>query len=44
MDHLEKARRVISLEIEELTRLLERVDGSFIAAVEMLKATVSEGA
>jgi arabinose-5-phosphate isomerase len=44
MDHLEKARRVISLEIEELSRLLDRIDGSFVAAVEMLKATVSEGA
>jgi len=44
MDHLDKARRVISLEIEELTRLVERIDDSFVAAVEMLKTTVSEGA
>jgi arabinose-5-phosphate isomerase len=44
MDHLEKARRVIALEIEELTRLVDRIDGSFVRAVEMLKATVSEGA
>ena len=44
MDHLEKARRVISLEIEELTRLVDRIDDSFVSAVEMLKATVNEGA
>ena len=43
MDHLEKARRVITLEIEELSRLVGRIDDSFVAAVEMLKATVSEG-
>lgn len=44
MDHLEKARRVISLEIEELNRLLERIDTSFLEAVEILKATLDEGA
>lgn len=44
MDHLEKARRVISLEIEELSRLLERIDDSFIEAVETLKATLDRGA
>lgn len=44
MDHLEKARRVISLEIEELNRLLERIDESFVAAVEMLRGTVEDGA
>ncbi|NLT71801.1 MAG: KpsF/GutQ family sugar-phosphate isomerase [Verrucomicrobiaceae bacterium] len=44
MDPLEKARRVISLEIEELGRLLDRIDGSFVTAVEMLKATVGKGA
>lgn len=44
MDPLEQARRVIALEIEELQRLLERVDGSFIASVDLLKATVERGA
>jgi arabinose-5-phosphate isomerase len=44
MDPLEQARRVISLEIEELQRLLERIDDSFSAAVAMLKATVESGA
>lgn len=44
MDHLEKARRVISLEIEELSRLVDRIDESFVSAVEMLRATVNDGA
>ena len=44
MDHLEKARRVISLEIEELSRLLERIDDSFVDAVETLKSSLEEGA
>ncbi len=44
MDHLEKARRVISLEIDELNRLVERVDASFTAAVEMLKTAIEGGA
>ncbi|MCB1206658.1 MAG: KpsF/GutQ family sugar-phosphate isomerase [Verrucomicrobiae bacterium] len=44
MDPLEQARRVISLEIEELQRLLDRVDDSFVAAVGLLKATVESGA
>lgn len=43
MDHLEKARRVISLEIEELQRLHERIDTSFIEAVTMLKSTIESG-
>lgn len=40
MDPLEKARRVISLEIEELNRLLERIDDSFATAVSYLQSTV----
>jgi arabinose-5-phosphate isomerase len=35
-DHLHQARRVIQLEIEELQRLLGRLDGTFSAAVERL--------
>src|SRR4051812_41086529 len=34
MDYLEKARRVIELEIEEVRRLEGRLDGSFACAVE----------
>lgn len=44
MDPLAQARRVVSLEIEELSRLLDRLDESFVAAVEMLKETVEAGA
>ncbi|MEX2578607.1 MAG: KpsF/GutQ family sugar-phosphate isomerase [Verrucomicrobiales bacterium] len=43
MDYLEKARRVISLEMEELGRLVARLDDSFIVAVETLKTTVENG-
>lgn len=44
MDYLEKARRVISLEREELNRLEERIDDSFSVAVETLKNTAENGA
>lgn len=44
MDPLERARRVIFLEIEELRRLHERLDDSFAAAVAMLRETVEAGA
>lgn len=44
MDPLEKARRVISLEIEELNRLVERIDDSFALAVETLQRTIESGA
>lgn len=44
MDSIEKARRVVSLEIEELQRLLERLDGSFTTAVALLKKTIESGA
>ena len=40
MDYLEKARRVISIEVDELNRLLERIDEPFSRAVEILKQTV----
>lgn len=43
MDYLEKARRVISLEMEELQQLHERIDGSFEAAVTLLKTSVEAG-
>ena len=42
MDHLESARRVLRLEIDELKRLADRVDGSFADAVEALKAGVEQ--
>lgn len=37
-DHREKARRVIQLEIEELKRLHDRIDGSLGRAVELMRA------
>jgi arabinose-5-phosphate isomerase len=40
MDHLEKARRVIELEIAELQRLHARLDESFGRAVEMIRGCV----
>src|ERR1700726_1691331 len=40
MDFLEKARRVLDIEIFELQRLRDRMGGSFSRAVELLKATV----
>lgn len=43
MDYLEKARRVILLEIAELNRLVERVDDSFAAAISALRLSVEAG-
>ncbi len=43
MDYLERARRVISLEIEELQQLHERIEESFTAAIELLKSSVEGG-
>ena len=43
MDYLEKAKRVISLEIDELNRLLNNIGDSFSAAIELLKSTVEGG-
>ncbi len=40
MDSLERARRVLSIEISELERLSLRLDGSFVAAVTILRETV----
>jgi arabinose-5-phosphate isomerase len=40
MDYLEKARRVLDVEIFELQRLRERLDDSFSKAVELIKASV----
>ena len=40
MDYLEKARRVIALEITELERLHVRIDDSFARAIECLLACV----
>ena len=42
MDHLESARRVLNLEIDELNRLAGRIDESFAAAVEALRAGIEE--
>ena len=40
MDSLERAHRVLSIEINELQRLSERLDVSFLSAVELLKAAI----
>src|SRR3984893_7948021 len=40
MDYLEKARRVLDVEILELQRLRERLNGNFSEAVELIKASV----
>jgi arabinose-5-phosphate isomerase len=40
MDYLEKARRVLDVEILELQRLRERLDDSFSKAIELIKAAV----
>lgn len=40
MDYINKARMVIGLEIEELQRLQERLNTSFVRSVDVLKATV----
>src|SRR5438105_2073352 len=40
MDYLEKARRVIALEMAEVQRLRERLDGSFVDAVEAIRRCV----
>jgi len=40
MDYLEKARRVIQLEIDELKRLVERVGPPFVAAIDALRVAV----
>ena len=40
MDYLEKARRVITLELAEVERLLARLDGTFSEAVELIRRCV----
>src|SRR2546423_1858205 len=40
MDYLEKARRVIALELSEVRRLLDRLDTSFAEAVEVIHRCV----
>jgi len=42
MDAIEKARRVIRIETDSLQRLADRLDDSFPAAVELLKATLDQ--
>jgi arabinose-5-phosphate isomerase len=43
MDYLDKARRVIQLEIDELNALLNRVDGEFQSAIELLSGALAAG-
>jgi arabinose-5-phosphate isomerase len=40
MDYLDKARRVIALEIAEVQRLYDRLDGAFVQAVETIHRCV----
>src|SRR6188768_3872819 len=40
MDYLEKARRVIALELAEVQRLVTRLDQSFVDAVELIRRCV----
>ena len=40
MDYLEKAERVLDIEIFELKRLRERLGENFSRAVELIKETV----
>lgn len=40
MDHLDKARRVIALELGEIQRLHDRLDGSFSEAVQLIQRSV----
>lgn len=41
MDSLERARRVLSIEINELQRLSERLDENFLAAIKLLRESVA---
>ena len=43
MDHLSQAKRVIQIEIDEITNLLNRIDENFSLAIEILKSTISSG-
>jgi len=40
MDYLEKARRVIAIELAEVQRLLDRLDGAFLEAVAAIRRCV----
>ena len=40
MDYLEKARRVIAIELAEVQRLVTRLDGAFIEAVDTIRRSV----
>lgn len=43
MDYLERARRVIQLEIDELQNLLARVGDPFLSAIDSLRETLQAG-
>src|ERR1700756_115004 len=43
MTHLERGRLVLNLEIEELKRLVDRLDDRFSRAVDLLRTTVEAG-
>lgn len=41
MDYLDRARRVISIEREELHRVAQRLDESFVRAIDLIKMAIS---
>lgn len=43
MNYTEKARQVIDLEVGELQRLKDRIDGSFSAAIDRILSTLATG-
>lgn len=42
MNYPEKARRVIDIEVQELQRLRERIDGSFSTAIDLILARMAD--
>jgi arabinose-5-phosphate isomerase len=43
MKHLERGKRVLNIEIEEIRRLIDRLDETFSQAVELLREAVEAG-
>ena len=40
MDYIQRARRVVEIETAELTRLVERIDSNFEAAIRLIQTTL----
>ena len=43
MTHLDRGKLVLNLEIEELKRLVDRLDNRFTQAVDLLRTTMEAG-